>query len=138
MPVAALLALGDRAGRPIRFTGVADVEPLATGLHRLGGLFSQPAEVASALRAGEVAVVWCRDAVHRGPPRVGRVAPELLLPAVELGVPVLPVAISGRRVGRRLRVEVGRALPPRTRATPLAAAELADAARAAVQALLDD
>ena len=137
-PLAAALALGEEAGRPIRFTGVADVEPLATALHRLGGMLAEPAEVAGALRAGEVVVVWCRDAVRLGPPRVGRVAPELLLPAVELGVPVVPVAIEGRRIGRHLRVEVGPPLSARARPSPLAAAELADAARAAVQALLDD
>jgi hypothetical protein len=70
---------------------------------------------------------------------VGPVRAELVAPAVASGAPVLPVAISGNRFGRSLRVDVG---PPlvrrRRRAGPLAAVELADGAREAVQALLDE
>lgn len=137
-PLAAVLALGDRAGRPVRFTGIADLEPLATASRRVGGVIGRPAEVAGLLRAGALALVWCRSVVRSNPPRVGAVNPDLILPAVEQGTPVLPVAIAGGRIGRHLRVEVGPPLPARRHPSPLAAAELADAARAAVQALLDE
>lgn len=137
-PLAAVLALGERAGRAVRFSGIADVEPLATASRRVGGVIGRPAEVAGLLRAGALALVWCRSVVRSNPPRVGPVNPELLLPAVEQRVAVFPVAISGGRIGRHLRVEVGSALPVRRHPSPLAAAELADAARAAVQALLDE
>jgi hypothetical protein len=137
-PLAAVLALGDRAGRLVRFAGIVDVEPVATASRRLGGVIGRPAEVAGVLRTGEVALVWCRSVVRSNPPRVGWVAPELLLPAVEQQTAVMPVAISGGRVGRHLRVEVGAPLRIRQQPSPLAAAELADVARAAVQALLDE
>ena len=136
--VAGVLQLGHERGRAVRFVGVPDIEPAATVLRRLGGVLERPDEVAGLLRAGEVVVVWC-SVLLRGGARVGHVRPELLEPAVEVACPVLPVAIHGSRFGRSLRVDVGPALSRRRRrAGPLAAVDLADDAREAVQVLLDE
>ena len=122
----------------MRFVGVPDIEPAATCLRRLGGVLERPDEVAGLLRAGEVVVVWC-SVLLRGGARVGHVRPELLEPAVEAACPVLPVAIHGSRFGRNLRVDVGPALlTAATSRRPLAAVDLADDAREAVQGLLDE
>jgi hypothetical protein len=51
---------------------------------------------------------------------------------------VLPVALVGREAGRRWRILVGAPVEHPTTRGPLAAAELADRARAGVQSLLDD
>jgi hypothetical protein len=52
-------------------------------------------------------------------------------------VAVIPVALVGREVGRRWRLLVGEAIDHPPGKGPLAVAELVDAARAGVQALLD-
>jgi hypothetical protein len=135
--LAALLALGRELGRPVRFTGMPDVAPLATLLGRVGGIGGRPEDVGGLLRAGEVALVWCGVRV-RGGGRVGRLPPDLASPALEAAAPVVPVAIHGNRFGRLLRVEVGEAVEVRRTKGPLAAVELAEAAREAVQTLLDE
>jgi hypothetical protein len=135
--VAAVLALGRELDRPVRFTGSPDVSAVATLLGRVGGVGSRPEDVAGLLRSGEVALVWCGVQV-RGGGRVGRLRSEQATPALEVGAPVVPVAIHGHRLGRLLRVEVGEAVEVRRTKGPLAAVELADAAREAVQTLLDE
>ncbi len=136
--VAGVLQLGHERGRAVRFVGVPDIEPVATSLRRLGGVLERPDEVAGLLRAGEIVVLWC-SVLLRGGARVGHVRPELLEPAVEAACPVVPVAIHGSRFGRNLCVDVGPALSRRRRrAGPLAAVDLADDAREAVQGLLDE
>jgi hypothetical protein len=54
------------------------------------------------------------------------------------GAEVLPVAVTGRETGRRWRLVVGPPIEHPTSRGPLAAEELAERARAGVQALLDD
>ena len=67
----------------------------------------------------------------------GALHPEVLAPVVETGAKVVPVAVDGRELGRRWRVVVGEALEPAVHPGPLAVADLAEQARAAVQHLLD-
>jgi hypothetical protein len=61
-----------------------------------------------------------------------------MAPAVAADAPVIPVAIHGHRLGRLLRVDVGPHVARRRTAGPLAATELAETARDAVQVLLDE
>ena len=68
----------------------------------------------------------------------GALAPEALAPALDLGVPVVPVALVGRELLGRWRVLVGEPLPPPAGPGPLALAELAEAAHDSVQGLLDE
>lgn len=122
--------------RPVRCVGVPDVAPVGPALRRLGGVLGRPDEVAGLLRAGQVVGVLLGRDVR---PRTAGPAPEPLFgPAFEQGVPVLPVALLGREVGRSWRVRIGEPVPHPDGRGPLAAAELADRTRAAVQRLLDE
>jgi hypothetical protein len=118
-------------GRIVRTVGVPDFAVA----RRLGGALGRPDEVAGLLRAGEVVAVPCA-AVPRPGRHVGTVPIELFAPAIELGVPVIPVALIGRELGRRWRVRVGRPVATPTSVGPLAVAELADAAREELRRLL--
>jgi hypothetical protein len=68
----------------------------------------------------------------------GEVAPMDMSAPFDVGAPVIPAAVLGGDISGRWRVYFGEPLaPPRSRG-PLALAELADGARNAVQALLDE
>ena len=120
----------------MRWVGIPDVVPVGPGLRRLGGVLDRPDEIAGLLRAGEVVGL----SLGREPARrhhAGALHPEVLAPVVETGAKVVPVAVDGRELGRRWRVVVGEALEPAVHPGPLAVADLAEQARAAVQHLLD-
>jgi hypothetical protein len=134
-----VLARGVRlaTGRVVRTVGVPDVAPLGPVLRRLGGVLARPDEVAGLLRAGEVVgVLLDRDVRQRA--HAGAVPSALFAPAFELGVPVVPVALVGREVGRAWRVRLGLPVPHPDGRGPLSLAALADRARAGVQELLDE
>ena len=134
-----VLARGIHAttGRFARFLGVPDVAPVGPFLRRLGGALDRPDEMRGLLRAGEV-VVAPLEPVLRTRLRAGALHPEALAPALELRVPVIPVAVMGHEAGWRWRVVVGKPVPPPAAGGPLAVAELAEEARNGVQHLLDD
>jgi hypothetical protein len=120
--------------------GAPDVPVLGDLVRKLGGIMSYPDDVAALLRAGHLA------AVPLGPTwwHTGAGLPPTALLVAALGYPVVPVAVHpGGPFGLALRpwqVRVGPALPVRgTRGSGemLAGAELAEAAREAVQALID-
>ena len=124
-------------GRRARFMGIPDIAPLGPALRRFGGVVNRPDELAGLLRAGHLAAMPLGPA-FRKPLRAGALAPEALAPALELEAPVIPVAVVGGEVTGRWDVIVGEPVRrPRSRG-PLALAELADEARAGVQALLDE
>lgn len=124
-------------GRRARFLGIPDIAPIGPALRRLGGAINRPDELASLLRAGHLAALPLGPA-FRKPLRAGALAPEAVAPALDLDVPVIPVAVVGGEVTGRWDVIIGEPIDrPRSRG-PLALAELADAARAGVQALLDE
>jgi 1-acyl-sn-glycerol-3-phosphate acyltransferase len=124
-------------GRHVRCVGVPDVAPVGPALRRLGGVLARPDEVAGLLRAGEVVgVLLDRDVRHRA--HAGGVPSPLFAPAFELGVPVVPVALVGRELGRSWQVRLGEPVAHPAGRGPLAMAELADRARAGVQELLDE
>lgn len=138
-PTALAIALRIEVGRRLRVVGAPDVPVLGDLMRKLGGVMAYPGDVAALLRAGHVAAVplgstWLRTA--------GGTTPlPLLVPA--LGFVVIPVAVTpGGPLGlplRPWRVVVGEPLASRAgpgSRDPLAAAELAEAAREAVDALL--
>jgi hypothetical protein len=136
-PVALSVALRKRTGRLIRPVGAPDTPYLAPMVRRFGMVRSSPAEVRSVLAGGHVVIVPLTPSLRR---QAGTVASELVAPAMELGLPVFPVATVGGEITGSWRITIGNALaaPSSQRRTPLAAAELADRARAGVQLLLDD
>jgi hypothetical protein len=125
------------ADRWLRPVGAPDLAVVGPAVRRLGAVLDDPAEMASVLRAGHVVALGLRPQPrHRH--RAGTLHPEALTCAVDLDVPVLPVAVTGRELGRRWRIVVGEPLPSPSGRGPLAVAELADRVRAGVQELLDD
>lgn len=134
-----VLARGIRraSGRFVRTVGVPDVAPAGPLLRRLGGVLDRPDEIGGLLRAGQlVGLPLSRELRSRD--RTGALEVSRIGAAVATGVPVVPVAVVGRELGRAWRLVVGQPVDPVRRGGPLAAAELAEATRAAVQTLLDD
>lgn len=131
-----VLALGDSLDRPVRFAGRPDIAPVGPLLRRLGGLIDSPAEVAGALRHGELVVISTAPTGHHR--HAGAVDPTLVAVARHEGVVVHPVATLATPLARRIRVEVGAAIRPRyKRRGPLGDLELAESARRGVQTMLD-
>ena len=134
-----VLARGLRlaTGRVVRMVGVPDLAPVGPALRRLGAVLARPDEVAGLLRAGEVVgVLLDRDLRRRL--QAGAVPTALFAPAFELGVPVVPVALVGREVGRAWRVRLGPPIPHPESRGPLARTAMAERTRAGVQELLDE
>lgn len=134
-----LVAMGVRraTGRAVRFAGVPDVAPVGPVLRRIGGVLARPDELSGLLRAGHLVLVP-GEVTARQPDRAGAVPVPLVATALEVGVPVLPVAVLSRPLGRHARVEIGPPVSHRAVRGPLAEVELAEAARAGVQRLLDE
>lgn len=125
------------SGRHVRIAGAPDVAPLGSALRRLGGVLARPDEIAGLLRAGHVVAVSL-DASPRRRQLAGVAPAALLAPALATGADVLPVAVTGRELGRRWHLMIGAPIDHPTSRGPLAAEELADRVRSAVQTLLDD
>jgi hypothetical protein len=129
-------AVWEQTGRPLRFVGVPDRAPLGPLLRRVGGALDRTDEIAGLLRAGAlVGLPLGREllsARHAGNPPVDR-----LRAPVQLGVPVLPVALFGFEVGWRWRVVVGPPVEPPDHQGPLAVEQFADRVRDRVQGLLE-
>jgi 1-acyl-sn-glycerol-3-phosphate acyltransferase len=130
-------ALSQSIERPVRFVGRPDIAPIGPLMRRLGALLLDPAEVAGALRNGEVVLISASPTGH--PRLVGNVDHALLTGAVLHGTPVLPVVTMSTPVGRAARVEVGEVAPRRRRRRgPLAEVELADDVQHQLQKMLDE
>lgn len=134
-----VLARGIRraTGRFVRTVGVPDVAPVGPLLRRFGGVLDRTDEIAGLLRAGQLVGLPTARGV-RSRDEVGPLDVSRLEAALVTGSPVVPVALVGREFGRSWRIIVGDPVKPRRRAGPLAAAELAETTRFAVQALIDD
>jgi hypothetical protein len=138
-PAALAVAVRKAVGRRLRVIGAPDLPFFGDLLRKLGALGYRPDDVAALLRAGHLAAAplaptWLQTGAG-APPR------ELL--AAILGFPVVPMAVVPGGPGalpiRPWRVVVGPVVATGTDAVPgdrLAAAELAERARAAVNALL--
>lgn len=136
--LAIAVAVRRHNGRLVRLVGVPDIAPLGPMLRRVGGVLADANEIRSLLVAGELVGIPLTGQVRVQ--RAGTLRPELLIPAIELAVPVVPVAVVGGELTGTWRIAVGHPVeaPPARRRRSLAAAELADRARAGVQVLLDD
>jgi hypothetical protein len=139
-PAALAVAVRKVAGRRLRVIGAPDVPVVGDLLRKAGALGYRPDDVAALLRAGHLA------AAPLGPTwlRTGAGAPPRELLAAILGFPVVPVAVlpggPARLPVRPWRVVVGPVVETGTYAVPgdtLAAAELAERTRAAVNRLLE-
>jgi 1-acyl-sn-glycerol-3-phosphate acyltransferase len=139
-PAALSVALRQEAGRRLRIVGAPDMPFVGDLARKLGSVMSYANDLAALLRAGHVA------ALPLGPTwlRTGAGTPPIQLLVAALGFPVIPVAVRpGGPLGlpiRPWRVTVGEMLPIRAvrgSGDPLAAAELAEAARDGVLNLLD-
>ena len=139
-PAALSVALRQESGRRLRVIGAPDVPVLGDLLRKLGAVMSYAGDLAALLRAAHVA------ALPLGPTwlRTGTGTPPIQLLVAALGYPVIPVAVRpGGPFGlpiRPWRVSVGEPLAVRAArgsGDPLAAAELAEAARDSVLRLLD-
>jgi 1-acyl-sn-glycerol-3-phosphate acyltransferase len=138
-PAALSVALRQEAGRRLRIVGAPDVPVVGDLARKLGSIMGYANDLAALLRAGHVA------ALPLGPTwlRTGAGTPPIQLLVAALGYPVIPVAVRpGGPLGlpiRPWRVTVGPVLPIRAvrgSGDPLAAAELAEAAREGVLELL--
>ena len=142
-PLALTVAVRARRGRRLRIVGVPDLPLVGDALHKLGGIGPYHGDLAALLRAGHLA------AVPLGPTWLARGVgtPPLGLLVAALGYPVIPVAVlAGGPLGlpiRPWRVIVGAPLDIDPVAgqyvvgDPLGGAELAEAARVGVRALVD-
>jgi 1-acyl-sn-glycerol-3-phosphate acyltransferase len=136
-PFVLVRGLRQATGRRARFLGIPDIAPVGPALRRFGGAVNRPEELASLLRARHVVAVPLGPG-YRKPLRAGTLNAALLAPALDMDVPVLPVAIVGGELTGRWEVLVGEPVARPTSRGPLALAELADEARNGVQALLDE
>lgn len=135
-PLLTAWALTERSGRVVRFTGVVDIAPIGPLSRKIGGLLSDPAEVAGALRAGEVVLIGA-SATRMGR-HAGRINAEQIEAAASLSVAIIPVATISAPLSRSARVEVGERIHQRKhRVGPLIGPELADETRFRLQRLLD-
>ncbi len=139
-PAVLAVALRQEAGRRLRVVGAPDVPIFGDLMRKLGAVMSYQGDLAALLRADHVA------AIPLGPTwsRSGAGMPPIQLLVAALGYPVIPLAVRpGGPLGlplRPWRVAVGEPLStrfPLGSGDPLAAAELAEAAREEVQRLLD-
>ncbi|MGD9701925.1 MAG: hypothetical protein AB7Q42_24405 [Acidimicrobiia bacterium] len=130
-------AVGRVLDRPLRFVGFPDTAPIGPVLRRLGGLLADADEIDIALAGGEIVVVG--TAPTRDTRRAGAVPADLVEAAWRRHVPLHPVAVLSSPLDRRARIEIGTPVTTkRRRQGPLGPTELADAARGALQKLLDE
>lgn len=125
------------SGRFVRTVGLPDVAPVGPLLRRFGAVVDRSDEIGGLLRAGQLVGLPMSRRVRSGG-TAGELRVDRIDAALATGSPVVPVALVGHEAGRQWRVVVGLPVTPTRRGGPLAAAELAEATRAAVQAMLDD
>lgn len=126
--------------RRLRIVGAPDLPAIGPIAHKLGAVGNRPADIAALLRAGHLAGAPLGNTWMRA----GAGEPPRDLVAATLGFPVIPVAIRpGGPLNLQLRpwkVRVGEPMlpPPGTEQhDQLAAAELSEQVRTAVQDLLE-
>ena len=100
-PFAVASAVWQATGRIVRVLGVPDIAPIGPVLRRMGAVQDRPDELAGVLRAGSsrscssiASFGWARGSV--------RSDSDAMVPAVELGVPVIAVRGDGTRAEPQL------------------------------------
>ena len=138
-PTALAIALRHHSGRRLRVVGTPSVPFVGGLLRRIGSVGGSPDDVAACLRAGHVIAVPLAPTWLRG----GAGTPPLHLMQAVMGFTVYPVAVqAGGPFGTAIapwRVRIGAHIAldaSYVPGDPLGAAELAEAARAAVDGLL--
>jgi hypothetical protein len=121
-------------GRPVRAAGTSDRAPWFPITRRLGGVPTDLADLRSLLRAGEV-VAWPFSLVVRDPFGVGVPPARVVEVAMEIGVPILPVAVRGPLLGRRRRIQIGAPIATRRRSVAVTPDEVAATVRRQAEAL---
>lgn len=133
-PFVAAAATRKETGRHVRIAGADRVGATRGMARRLGAIPHDRREVHSVLRTGAVVGVLC--ARHRfGQPGPGPVDPALISAALELEVPILPVAVRGHEVTGCWSVVVGAPIVD-AGTGPLAAVDVTEEASSAIVALL--
>ncbi len=133
-PFVVLRAVRQATGRRARFLGIPDLPVVATVMRRLGGAVDRPDELAGLLRAGNVVMEYLEPRFERG--QAGMLLPEKLQAALDLDVPVVPMALIGGEITGRWTVRIGDPVVRPAGRTPFSLSLLADAAQSGVQALL--
>jgi hypothetical protein len=143
-PTVVALGVFDAIGRRVRIPLAPDV-PLVGDLVRcITAAVDQPLDTRSLLAGGELtlAMVGRRpllaspSAGAHGGSGAGSIAAGTTAPALELGVPVFPVAVVGSELGRRWRVVVGHEIEPPQMKTRERSRRFAEDTRSAIQGLL--
>jgi hypothetical protein len=143
-PTVVALGVFDAIGRRVRIPLAPDV-PLVGDLVRcITAAVDQPLDTRSLLAGGELtlAMVGRRpllaspSAGAHGGSGAGSIAAGTTAPALELGVPVFPVAVVGSELGRRWRVVVGHEIEPPQMKTRERSRRFAEDTRSAIQDLL--
>lgn len=136
-PTALSVAVRQERGRRLRVVGAPEVPVLGDLLRKFGSVSNYPSDLRAVLRAGHLAVLplgvtWLRTGSGVAPTDLlvaalgYPVIPVLVRPGGPLGLPLTPWKVV---IGTPIRVgEIGDR-------DPLSAAELAEAAREAVQSL---
>lgn len=104
-PAVVVSAVFRETGAIVRAAGGLQIDPVGGVLRRLGAIPARAAEVGAALRAGNLVLVPTRREPLRN--QAGHLPVELLAPAVEAGVPLVPVAVIGWEFQRRWTVRIG-------------------------------
>ena len=135
-PLFAALAIGAELDRPVRFVGRPDVAPIGPMMQRLGALLPVEAELAGALRAGELIVLGAgHESTNQ---RTGLIDHRLVGAAVATKTPVVPAATVSVPLRRGARVEIGAPVKlRRKRRGPLDELETADLLQDRIDDLLD-
>lgn len=134
-PFVVALATKNETGRHVRIAGADRVGATRGLARRLGAVPHDRRELRSVLRTGAVVGVLC--ARHRfGQPGPGPVDPALIAAALELEVPILPVAVRGHEVTGRWSVTVGAPIVD-AGTGPLAAVDVTELAERTIVDLLD-
>lgn len=135
-PLLVTWAVGRALDRPVRFIGRPEIAPIGPIMRQIGGLIADPDEIDTALAASEIVVVGTSP--NRNTRRAGRIPERLVEGAWRRAAPVHPVGVLSSPLDRRVRIEIGAAVTTkRQRRGPLGPPELADAARSALQKVLD-
>jgi len=120
-------------GRRVRRVGIVGPEILEAPLRLTGSVMADPAEVRGLLRDGHAVSVPMKRSIRADSP--GSLDPLVLEPAVDMDVPVLPVAVHGSEWGRRWQVVIDAPVTAPFEDGRLGAIEMAGRVRRAVGAI---
>lgn len=122
--------------RRVRTAGAPGMNVAESVMRRAGGAFAHPDEIAGLLRDRHIVALGLRSTPLGGRP--GAVDPALVMPALEQGVPVLPVAAHGNELARRWTVEIAPPVGSSFDGGAIAAVEHIEEVRDAIVRLQED